>query len=669
MFAELASSFSKNFIVVDAKITIEYAVSLAENLKPEYLIVSRVKNGEHYRYVIHTEAFLDAVQTRRPDLTITLEVFLRLHEYHAESYLEVAGDPYIDPETQERISKNLPLHDFVLLDRKGQTIGLFDPQKGKPQAVYLLKGVGHRFQAAERVYRLARARPPLPSHPPPKALKGKAEEKIVFERYPYAKFPTKMALEQIAPLEVIIKATRTEPTARGMVIFARKGEPEVPILVIVKPGSFELIGEYYNTIQVPVEEVVDSRAVVFTLRAKEEGWQTVKVEFFQYGTYVGELEVKTLVVATKLEAGAPQPKATKAQWKLEEVPPEADLTLIVYEKKAEPEFEYEICLRSTKLGILFDKTGPIRFAGNPETKFRAIFQDIERDDLPPKAIEESIRAKGQTLYEQLFPEELKTKYWEIRDKIKSIQIISDEPWVPWEIVKPWRRFDDKIEEDSFLCERYAFSRWLEGKAFRRKERLETAKLVVPKDTNLPKALEEQDWICKFAKRIDLDVSIDSRYDEVFTSLRAGGFDLLHFSTHGRYDHAYPYLSGITLEQGIELRPEHISGLATAFGQAKPLVVLNACQTGAQGFSLTGIGSWATRFLDAGASGFVGTLWSISDETAFRFTQSLYQQLSAGVTLGEAVREARNLSRQAGDPSWLAYEFYGHPNSHVKLGRK
>ena len=45
----------------------------------------------------------------------------------------------------------------------------------------------------------------------------------------------------------------------------------------------------------------------------------------------------------------------------------------------------------------------------------------------------------------------------------------------------------------------------------------------------------------------------------------------------------------------------------------------------------------------------------------------FPQLSSYVTLSEAVRRARVSCKQSGDPSWLAYQLYGHPNSQVKLG--
>jgi hypothetical protein len=59
--------------------------------------------------------------------------------------------------------------------------------------------------------------------------------------------------------------------------------------------------------------------------------------------------------------------------------------------------------------------------------------------------------------------------------------------------------------------------------------------------------------------------------------------------------------------------------------------------------------------------------SVSYEIAFRFVQELYIELSSGTTLGEAVRKARDACKQSGDPSWLAYQLYGHPNVTINFG--
>jgi CHAT domain-containing protein len=218
-----------------------------------------------------------------------------------------------------------------------------------------------------------------------------------------------------------------------------------------------------------------------------------------------------------------------------------------------------------------------------------------------------------------------------------------------------------------FSERYAFSRWLVDKPDTIKENLKKAKMIVPSDTNLSGARKERDWIEQFGKANGFEVSFDSTYDQVINTFETGAFDLLHFSSHGEHNKESPLLSSIELEDKVQLRAEDIGGTAMKFGNSSPFVILNACQTGNQGFSLTGIQGWATKFLSAGASVFIGTLWSVSDVVAFKFIQELYNELSSGTTLGEAVRKARSKCRQSGDPSWLAYQLYGHPNVKISFG--
>lgn len=226
-------------------------------------------------------------------------------------------------------------------------------------------------------------------------------------------------------------------------------------------------------------------------------------------------------------------------------------------------------------------------------------------------------------------------------------------------------------EEEFLCEKHSFSRWIpDGRDDRIKDNREFKKIkvIVPFDTNLKNAKNERDWIKnEFGREYGLDVSFDEKYKEVINTLENGDFDILHFSTHGRYDSINPLFSALKMEKGYEIRVDSISGSATNFGNYSPLVILNACLTGTQGYSLTGIDSWATSFIKSCACAFIGAMWSVDDEIAFRFTQNLYEQLANGETLGEAVRISVNKCKQVGNPSWLAYQLYGHPNGKIKIG--
>jgi CHAT domain-containing protein len=96
------------------------------------------------------------------------------------------------------------------------------------------------------------------------------------------------------------------------------------------------------------------------------------------------------------------------------------------------------------------------------------------------------------------------------------------------------------------------------------------------------------------------------------------------------------------------------------GVPRPFVFINACQVGRAGMALTGIGGWARRFLEAGASAFVGAYWSVYDEPAYKFAKELYAKLLGGTPIGEAVRESRNAIRTKGDATWLAYTVFADP---------
>ena len=106
-------------------------------------------------------------------------------------------------------------------------------------------------------------------------------------------------------------------------------------------------------------------------------------------------------------------------------------------------------------------------------------------------------------------------------------------------------------------------------------------------------------------------------------------------------------------------------------RAKPLIFLNACHSARQGFALTNLDGWAQRFIEAGASAFVGTLWEINDELASKFAIEFYNRLR-GIgnqkprTLGEAFQEARLVIRDLdpANPTWMSYVLYGNPYAEV-----
>jgi CHAT domain-containing protein len=94
--------------------------------------------------------------------------------------------------------------------------------------------------------------------------------------------------------------------------------------------------------------------------------------------------------------------------------------------------------------------------------------------------------------------------------------------------------------------------------------------------------------------------------------------------------------------------------------------MNACHTGRRQPGLGRVDGWAERFLEFGASAFIGASWEIADDLAADFATGVYDALRGGATLAAAVRTARTSVRASkpDNSTWLAYCLYGHPNATV-----
>ena len=89
---------------------------------------------------------------------------------------------------------------------------------------------------------------------------------------------------------------------------------------------------------------------------------------------------------------------------------------------------------------------------------------------PGTAIEDvsaTLARVGCNLFEQLLPKALQDMCWTFRQRgIRKVLILSDEPHIPWELIKPYRTdpiAGELIAEDVFWGEAFALTRWLRGR--------------------------------------------------------------------------------------------------------------------------------------------------------------------------------------------------------------
>ena len=146
-------------------------------------------------------------------------------------------------------------------------------------------------------------------------------------------------------------------------------------------------------------------------------------------------------------------------------------------------------------------------------------------------------------------------------------------------------------------------------------------------------------------------------------------NVLHFATHALVDDRSLTSTALALapgggEDGF-VSPSDIAALPLS----AELVVLSACRT-AGGVLVGGEGlqGLASAFLGAGARAVAATSWQIDDETAADMARDYYAALASGLSLGDALRQAKLARLYAGAPpaEWAAWTLVGDPLVELNL---
>jgi CHAT domain-containing protein len=183
------------------------------------------------------------------------------------------------------------------------------------------------------------------------------------------------------------------------------------------------------------------------------------------------------------------------------------------------------------------------------------------------------------------------------------------------------------------------------------------------DRPLPAADEEaNDLVARFkAKRVK-----PGRKRQVLKLLKAKNLQVLHFSGHGKFGDGLNDSHLALLDDALDLIDLNAADFADPGDpHDPPLIFLNACEVGDQGWALTHIGGWAEKFCGAGGAAFIGPYWEVSDAVAHKAALLFYGLLREGTTIGEAMRQVRlrfgEDDENAYDPTWLAYTLHCQPN--------
>ena len=316
--------------------------------------------------------------------------------------------------------------------------------------------------------------------------------------------------------------------------------------------------------------------------------------------------------------------------------------------------------------------GTRRLHDSPEKYRRDRVHDFERARTPREQ-----RQAGEQLWRDLVPDELRGHYLDFRDA-GSMQITSDEPWIPWEAVRPFQQFGGRVVvDDEPWCLRFELTRWLSGRhpapdevsvaSFAFLDGSASSDSDKHEQAHAAPIVRERRAATELFRRAGLrDRSpdhADAAAVDAVLGESAGHLGLWHVLGHGDS-------GGVCLADGTRWRHTAICGPAeAALARRRPLFVFNVCRSAHQNWGPAGLTGWAETLVRRCGSPLVGTQWAVTDAAAADVLLAFYNGLVRGQTAGAAMKSARLASRESrpDDASWLAYTVYAHPHTRVNFG--
>jgi hypothetical protein len=287
----------------------------------------------------------------------------------------------------------------------------------------------------------------------------------------------------------------------------------------------------------------------------------------------------------------------------------------------------------------------------------------------------TLRGLGGELYERLTPPKLRHVLAELGPAVSTIQVFSNNPAVPWELMRPGRVGPRELD---FLGTSLRLARWpasADGQVRERPpQQIVVRELVVvaPEyagDGQLSAQREEVAFLSQL-RGYRLAPGTFAGMEGIAGSPPRG---IVHFAGHGEMTgaNAAQRRYHLKLSDG-RLDAVAWRGLPRPAKPAPSLYFFNACELGAVESQAGAAAGWAPAVLDGGAGGYIGGMWPLQDGPASGFAKHFYADLRAEggraqrVAVAEALRRARRLFYETGDPTYLAYVFYGDVNLEVTL---
>ncbi|MEO7725418.1 MAG: CHAT domain-containing protein [Chthoniobacterales bacterium] len=270
---------------------------------------------------------------------------------------------------------------------------------------------------------------------------------------------------------------------------------------------------------------------------------------------------------------------------------------------------------------------------------------------------------GTRLWE-MAPPFFREVYWTLWDhygRRLRIQFISDEPHLPWELMRPTRA--DESETHPPLAHQHAVARWLEDWDGYMRNQLPAGRIctIAPNYQSVSRRLSRAQTEAEALVKDFGAEPVSGTRQAVLALLETApspSIAVLHFAGHGQFASNAADLSNITLEDGSLAASEVRRPEVTLGKTCRTLVFFNACEVGATGNVFGDVGGWADAFLARQFGGFIAPLWSVDDEDAGVVAKELLEGVvKRREPIGEVLRAIR-VAHGDVSPTFYSYLYYG-----------
>ncbi|MBD2214628.1 tetratricopeptide repeat protein [Nostoc linckia FACHB-104] len=425
--------------------------------------------------------------------------------------------------------------------------------------------------------------------------------------------------------------------------------------IFITASGFQFNGNNSTSLPLDQETANIAQSATFNLTALRQGKTKIKVELYCGETYKTTLE--TEVEVTAFEETEVRPLIAARSRPV----PQPDIILQVCTT-------WNADISACTFNYHIDSYQPrLLFADDVDYNSQSLSATwVERSHSLLKAtleeaatsLREDFRSRlvslGHYLFQSLLPEELQNTFRTIAsfNHPFTLLILADQDaWFPWELLHDGQKF---------LGDRFIIGRWLWELEKARPYEFPVGAVNVAHYANVeqPELWTELLQSSGAPPPISMQAGIFNDIT-LFESIR--GLHLIRYGqsvdTTNRQDAPVRVNSSSDIQDiEREVQPAKLS-----LRRNHPLVSLSYLNAGQA--ELTALEqTWASTFVRAGCSAFVGSLWAVQPNVEAAFVSAFYHSIWAGQTLAAAFQTARRLAKTVVPESldWLAYVLFGDP---------